>query len=211
MLKAFDADSGTVFNNPMNPTNSKIRTFIAVELPDQARSDIAGLQKDLVSAGLKCRWVKPQNIHLTLKFLGDVDREKVSDIGDGITSLACHLPAFDLRPKGLGCFPGVKNPRVIWTGVSGALDALKTLQTEVEKTLIPFGFKAEHRPFRGHLTIARVKSRLNPRKLAEALRTHSEFSSDIFAVKQVTLFQSVLKPEGPLYTRLCESPLGTPD
>ena len=188
-----------------------IRAFIALELPDQARLDIAAVQNDLTSAGLKLRWVKPQNIHLTLKFLGDVDRAKITDICDSITSVACQHQSFNLQPKGLGCFPGVKNPRVIWTGVSGTLDALKTLQADVEKTLIPHGFKAERRPFRGHLTIARVKSRLNPGKLAQALRNYSDFRSDIFAVKQVTLYQSLLEPEGPLYTRLCESPLGTPD
>lgn len=189
---------------------SKIRTFIAVELPDQTRLDIANLQKDLASAGLKLRWVKPQNIHLTLKFLGDVDGDKLADICDSITAVSCQHQLFDLQPKGLGCFPGLRNPRVIWVGISGTLEVLRALQSDVENALIPFGFNAEKRPFRGHLTVGRVKSRVSPHKLAEALRTHSDFNSEVFTVKQVTVFESKLQPTGPLYTKLCELPLEIP-
>ncbi len=189
---------------------SKIRTFIAVELPDRIRSDIDGLQKDLASTGLKLRWAKSQNMHLTLKFLGDVDRENIADICDGVGAVTRQHPAFDLQPSGIGCFPGLKNPRILWTGISGTLNVLKALRADLENTLIPLGFKAEKRPFRGHFTIGRVKARLNPRKLAEALRVHHDFSSDVFTVKQVTVFESRLQPTGPIYTKLCDSPLEEP-
>jgi len=185
-----------------------IRTFIALELPDQAKLDIAAVQNDLTSAGLKLRWVKPQNIHLTLKFLGEVDREKIADICDVLTAVACRHQFFNLQPRGLACFPGLKNPRVMWVGISGELDVLKALQNDVENVLIPLGFNAEKRSFRGHLTIGRIKNRLNSRKLVEALRTHSGFNSDSFNVKQVSVFESKLQPTGPIYTKLCELPLG---
>ena len=186
----------------------KVRAFIAIELPDRIRLDIASLQKDLASAGLKLRWVKSQNLHLTLKFLGDMNRETIADICNGLTAVTSMHPEFELQPSGIGCFPGLKNSRGLWTGISGTLDGLRTLQADVENALRPFGFKVEKRPFRGHLTIGRVKSRLNPHKLAEALRAHQGFYSDAFTVKQVTLFQSKLQPNGPVYTKLCESPLG---
>ncbi len=196
--------------NPTNPTNSKIRTFIALELPDQARSDINDLQKQLTSAGLKLRWVKPLNIHLTLKFMGDVDSNKLDPICDSVASAVSPHKAFDLQPRGIGCFPGLKNPRVFWVGLSGEVDILGSLQTDVENALIPLGFKAEKRPFRGHLTIGRTKKRLNPLKTAEALRAHSAFSSDVFTVNQVTVFGSKLQPAGPVYTKLYQSPLSIP-
>ena len=186
-----------------------IRTFIAIELPDQVRSDIARLQRDLTSSGLKLRWVKPINIHLTLKFLGDVERDKIDDICDKLSSVAGKYRHFELQPRGLGCFPGIRNPRVFWAGVGGKLNILKALQVDLEKALVPLGFKAEKRPFRGHLTIGRIKNRLNPRKLADALQIHKDFSSDVFTVKQVTAFQSSLQPTGPVYTELCELPLVT--
>jgi len=191
----------------MNATIPKVRTFIAIELPDQTRSDIAGVQKDLASAGLKLRWVKPQNIHLTLTFLGDVDRHLITAICDSMNTVTRQHPSFELQPRGLGCFPGLKNPRVFWVGLSGALVVLKALQTDVENALTPLGFNPEKRPFRGHVTIGRIKNRLNSRKLADVLRSHSEFSSDIFTVQQVTLFGSELQPTGPVYTRLCAAPL----
>jgi len=187
---------------------SKIRAFIAIELPESVRADIGDLQKSLAASGLKLRWVKPQNIHLTLKFLGDAGRETIGDFCDSIAAAAANYEVFDIRPRGVGCFPGVKNPRVIWVGLSGDLDVLGRLQADVEADLIPLGFKPEKRPFRGHLTIGRIKGGLNPKKLADRLRTHTEFATDVFRVTHVVLFQSILQPAGPEYTPLCKIPLG---
>ena len=185
----------------------KVRTFIAVELPERVRADVSGLQKDLAASGLKLRWVQPQNMHLTLKFLGDVERGSIGDICTCVAAAAHRCPAFDLVPGGVGCFPGVKNPRVVWVGISGELGSLRSLQADVENALSPLGFKPEKRPYRGHLTIGRVKARPHPHKLAAALRNHLEFGSEGFTVDHVGVFQSVLQPEGPTYTRLCHLPL----
>jgi RNA 2',3'-cyclic 3'-phosphodiesterase len=185
-----------------------IRTFVALEIPQTLREDIRNLQKNLLACGLKIRWVKPENMHLTLKFLGDVHPEKIDHICSVITVAVANCPVFQLIPSGVGCFPSVKRARILWVGVSGAFEWLKSLQASVENALEPLGFAAETRPYRGHLTIGRIKSHVAPKNLADALRSQQNFESETFSVKHVALFQSVLQPSGPVYTRLRHIPLG---
>ena len=187
---------------------SKFRTFIAVELPENIRSDIRKLQHVFRSYRFDIRWVKTQNMHLTLKFLGDVDPAHVEPIWNVLTEIVGQHPVFELLPRGMGVFPNIRQPRILWAGIAGQMDALRNLHRSVEIALDPLGFTAEKRLFKGHLTIGRIKKRIDPKRLADALRTHQNFESDPFAVERLVLFKSELLPGGPNYTKLYEMPFG---
>lgn len=187
---------------------SKIRTFVAIELPEDIRADIRKLQHDFTSYRFDIRWVIPLNMHLTLTFLGDIDPSNIEAVGRVLSETAAHYPIFELRPRGMGVFPNIRRPRIIWTGIAGQTDVLRSVQKSVANALDPLGFAAEKRPYRGHLTLGRVKSRIDQSRLVDALRTHQEFVSEAFSVERLVMFKSELHPGGPSYTKLCEMPLG---
>ncbi|MEA3436991.1 MAG: RNA 2',3'-cyclic phosphodiesterase, partial [Thermodesulfobacteriota bacterium] len=134
-----------------------IRAFIAIELPEEITAFIRKIQEGLRSYGFKARWVRPENVHLTLKFLGDINNEEIKKVGDAIISAASENSSMSLGAKGIGFFPGVKRSRVIWTGIAGQTKELTDLQKTLDGKLETIGFPKEKRPFKGHLTIARIK------------------------------------------------------
>jgi 2'-5' RNA ligase len=186
----------------------KFRTFVAIELPGYIRDDLRKLQHDFTSYRFGIRWVKPRNMHLTLKFLGDADPVHVEAIENVLAEIVGQTPVFELLPRGMGVFPNIRQPRILWTGIAGQVNALRYLHRSVEIALDPLGFTAEKRFFTGHLTIGRIKKRIEPKRLADALRTHQGFASDPFAVERLVLFKSDLKQNGPIYTKLREMHLG---
>ncbi|MBW2514475.1 MAG: RNA 2',3'-cyclic phosphodiesterase [Deltaproteobacteria bacterium] len=189
---------------------SKLRTFVAIELPESRQDDIRKLQHAFASQGLDIRWVKPMNLHLTLSFLGDVDPPDIDAVESVLSGTAANTPIFDLSPRGMGVFPNIRKPRILWVGMAGQTDMLRSVQKSVVGALVPLGFAADKRPYRGHLTIGRIKPRRTHQgRLVGALRTHQEFVSQAFTVKRLVIFKSDLRPDGPVYTRLCKMPLGT--
>lgn len=188
---------------------SKFRTFVAIELPKSRQDDIRKLQHAFASHRLDIRWVKPENLHLTLRFLGDVDPPDIDAVERVLSGTAANTPIFDLSPRGMGVFPNIRQPRILWVGMAGQTDMLRSLQKSLVDALVPLGFAADKRPYRGHLTIGRIKPRTHQGRLVGALRTHQEFFSQVFTVKRLVIFKSDLRPDGPVYTRLCEMPLGT--
>ncbi|MCF8069161.1 MAG: RNA 2',3'-cyclic phosphodiesterase [Desulfobacterales bacterium] len=179
-----------------------IRTFIAIEISEQARTTVCGIQNDLKSRGFKAKWIQPENIHLTLKFLGDISPEKVEDITAAMISAAeTYLPV-QLFVKGVGVFPNVKRPRIIWSGVTGDLDSLTGLQKSLDKKFETLGFASEKRPFKGHLTIARTKHQLDSKKMVDAIEAFRGKSSEPFLADRIILFQSELNNTGAVYTPL---------
>jgi 2'-5' RNA ligase len=186
----------------------KFRTFVAIELPEKIHVDIRKLQRDFASHRLNVRWVKPVNIHLTIRFLGNVDPSDVSGVGRVLSDTAANYPIFDLVPRGVGIFPNIRRPRIVWTGIAGQIDVLRSVQKSVENALVPLGFAAEKRPYRGHLTLGRIKARMDQGRLVTALRAHQDFVSETFSVKRLVMFKSELHPNGPVYTKLYEMALG---
>lgn len=184
-----------------------IRTFIAVELPQSLKADIQELQDTLKQEGLHLRWVRPQNIHLTLKFLGNIDVKKIPGITNTLTQAVRSQTAFSLTPQGLGFFPNLKNPKVMWIGVGGDTAELMALQRSIDQALDVLGFAKEKRPFKGHLTIGRTKGRIDSRKLSNTLKNYGMFASDPFKVERIALIKSELRPQGPIYTPLERVPL----
>jgi len=185
------------------------RAFIAVKLPAQVIDALGDLQSALKKQGLKLRWVQPANIHLTLKFLGDVSTERLQAVKSVIQELSGSQTAFTLESKGLGVFPTVKKARVLWSGIHGDVDRLAALQSDLDRALAGIGFVPDKRNFKGHLTLGRAKGRIDGKRLASAIIACGSFTSSSWAVERLVLFKSDLKPTGAVYTELFSADLAS--
>lgn len=181
---------------------SMIRAFIALDMPEAVQAGLGEIQARLRETGASVKWVKPDRIHLTLKFLGNVPQETLPQIAAALEAVASRTAPFRLRPEGCGAFPSLNQMRVIWVGLRGEEKILDTLQREVEEAVLPLGFPKEDRPFKPHLTLGRVKGRQRLRSLQESLRAHESFAAEAFDVKELVLYKSDLRPEGAHYTPL---------
>ncbi|QTA83288.1 2'-5' RNA ligase [Desulfonema limicola] len=179
-----------------------IRSFIAVPLPESIKKHIQGIQNNIRLKGLKMRWVKLENIHLTLKFLGDIPLSDIDAVSRTMAQAAESFTPMTLGVKGIGVFPGIKNPRILWAGMNGGTHSLIHFQQTLENSLIPLGFKKEKRSFKAHLTIARIKDRIFPKDIIQIIEKFGNFESEPFTAEEIILYQSLLKPTGPVYTGL---------
>ncbi len=183
-----------------------LRLFVAVELPASVRKRLADVAAELRGKGLeRLRWVKPENIHITLKFLGETPALRTPEIEDGLRAAAEGVAAHELTLGELGKFGGRRNPRVLWVDVRGDVDALKALQKRVDEKIGVLGFPPDERPFAAHLTLARVPQELAKqvaRPLSEAIEAVA-VPHPAIPVREVVLMSSDLRPDGPVYTRLC--------
>ena len=180
----------------------RIRTFIAIEIPERVKDRIGRLQQRLRSIDCQASWVKPSNIHLTLKFLGDVPRERIAHVVSSVERACTTTPPFEVEATGVGCFPSPRNPRVLWVGLStGEAAGLVKLHSAIEAELGGRGFARDKKPFNPHLTIARLRSPKNARQLAEQLLTEG-FEAERFTAREVIVMRSELNPSGSVYTPL---------
>ncbi len=179
-----------------------IRAFIALEVPEATRERLRHIQVRLKERGGAVRWVSPDRVHVTLKFLGSVPEDSIPPIAEALEKLAMRTVPFQLRAQGCGAFPSMKQMRVIWVGLNGELKALLELKEEVEEAMKPLGFTPEHRAFKPHLTLGRVKGRQGLRRLQEGLLAEQAFEAEAFDVKELVLYKSDLRPEGAIYTPL---------
>jgi 2'-5' RNA ligase len=178
-----------------------IRAFVAVDLEPQTVQRIAEAIDRLRPRIPGIRWLPPANFHLTLKFLGDVDEAKIEPIATALEREFCPFSCFTINAKGLGVFPDLKRPRILWVGLVG--DELNALASRVEKALIPFGFAAERRAFTPHLTVGRWREfNGSSKELGNEVEKWQGHDFGRSNVDEVILFQSVLKPEGAVYRRL---------
>ncbi len=182
------------------------RLFIAVELPEPVVKSVAKVQGDLKRAipDRAARWVRPEGIHLTLKFLGDVPIDQLDNLRGGMSDAASGHETFFLGIQGLGCFPNLKQPRVLWLGLVGEVQALAALQESVEACIAPLGFPSESRGFQPHLTLARSGRDATREELAALGRAAERGLGQIasWQVKNFSLMRSQLRPEGAVYTRV---------
>jgi 2'-5' RNA ligase len=184
------------------------RSFIAVEVPQSLRAKLEGVQRELKRADADVRWVRPESIHLTLKFLGSVSGEELEKISGAIAPIVSASVPFEIRLLGLGCFPSSRNPRIVWVGIEkGSLEA-SSLQKAVENRAAEVGFPPETRPFKPHLTIGRVRSSRGKASLAQAVENLRDVEIGSYPVNEVFLFRSELKPSGAVYTKLQTFPMG---
>jgi len=182
-----------------------IRSFIAVSISEGARRQIADLLDRLRrEPGVEVRWVRPELMHLTLAFLGDVSQDFLECAKARLVEVAQQHKAFTMQLKGLGAFPSPSCARVVWVGTEQGKDEVCTLQAGVVKALRSVGYQPERRPFSPHLTIGRQRI---PGDVSRAVAV--EFESEPFTVGRVVLFRSVLQPPGPVYSVLAEFPLSS--
>ncbi len=188
------------------------RLFVALELPPAVRAELVRVQAQLKQQvpPQTIRWVNPEGIHLTLKFLGDTPAVKQSSLERALTQAAEGHAQFDLAAGGLGCFPNLKRPRVAWVGLHQNLDALVALRNSVEEHIAPLGYPTENHPFNPHLTVGRVRRearRSDVERVGEFIASAPPGEPVPFRVAAVTLFRSELKPDGAVYTALFHASL----
>lgn len=178
-----------------------MRTFIAIPLPHECLAMLARMQQSLRRCQADVRWVAVSSIHLTLKFLGEVDPAQIAQLGESMENCARQEMTFGLRIRDLGCFPNPKNPRVIWCGISGETDSLLRLQRSVESACSRLGFAPEDRPFHPHLTLGRVNGKRNLQALMDYIKIGSDLECS-FQASHFNIYRSILKPQGAEYSVL---------
>lgn len=186
----------------------KIRSFIAIELDEEIKQTLASLIEKLKASGADVKWVKPENIHLTLKFLGHISKEKIDGIKRILDNAKDIFKPFRIILSDLGAFPKPSYPRVIWVGIKDGENNSKKIYDFMEKGLEKIGFQKEERPFSPHLTIGRVKSPKNRESLKSNIENLKNSLTKSLDVGHITLFQSTLTPGGPIYTPLYKAKLG---
>lgn len=184
-----------------------VRTFVCIEMPGDVRDRMEQLQVKLKQAGVEVSWVKPSNIHLTLKFLGDVPRPKIQGVCSAVERAARAFEPFEIEVSGTGCFPSMNSPRVLWVGLSQVPNELKQLQAVLEDGLAGEGFARDTRRFAPHLTIGRLRSQRHVTALVDRLRA-AGFEAVRFQATQIIVMRSDRKPTGAVYTPQAIIPLG---
>jgi RNA 2',3'-cyclic 3'-phosphodiesterase len=179
-----------------------IRAFLAVDLSETYRAGLATVQDYLKKSGADVRWTSVAGIHLTLKFFGEIEEDHVDTLAATAADITCTTPSFTLGVQGVGTFPGPRNPRVIWLGLSGRTDILAMMVQNLEQAFVPLGFPSEKRPFTPHLTLGRVRSSQGRETLSRALQTIALPDFPELLVDKLVLFRSTLRPQGALYTPL---------
>ncbi len=186
-----------------------IRTFVAIALSDDVKRDLAVIAQKVMKMGLDGSFTKPDSVHLTLKFLGNIEETRVDAIGEALTKAAAGIPVLRIQCRRVGVFPGPASPRVVWVGIE-AVPELTDLQRRIDDELEILGFPREDRPFSPHLTLARLKGRANIRILQDYLQKDGgREQAGSFSASEVHLFRSDLRPDGALYTKLRSVTLGS--
>lgn len=188
-----------------------MRAFIAIELPKNIIELLAKAQEILQESQADVKWVAKENLHLTLKFLDEINEEEKDKIVDIIKTTAHGYPTFKTALHDLGAFPKEKNPRIIWAGLDNQ-EQFREIAKDLEEKINKLGIPKEERSFKAHITMGRVKSNKNLSILSETLSKNAGLfknSDTVFEIKKITLFKSTLLKDGPLYERLYEVNLKT--
>jgi len=189
-------------------SESLTRSFIAVSIPEAIKNQLAGLQSRLKRADADVKWTRPEGIHITLRFLGYLHEQDLEKVKEALRASAKDFSPFETEIKGSGSFPERGRPRVIWVGLSKGEKELKEIFARLEQELIKRGLGSADRPFRGHLTLGRVRTGKNINKLVEYLQKESAKSFGAYSAESICLFKSQLHPQGAIYTALKEEFFG---
>ena len=179
-----------------------IRTFIAIELPANIIDALKNIQDELKDGSNKVAWVKPDNIHLTIRFLGDIEAGKINGITGLLEDAAAKNRSFDISVKGVGGFPTIDNPRVLWVGIEEGNVNLSALYNNIEYALSAIDFAKEERPFKPHLTLGRIKFLKDKKGLKERIERFKDTTLGEYMVDGICLFQSRLTTEGAVHIKL---------
>jgi 2'-5' RNA ligase len=186
-----------------------VRCFVAVDLSAEVRAAVTAVQARVRAAAPRAdvRWLDPHAFHLTLKFLGNVPDARVPAVSAALDG-AVSEPPLRLEARGLGAFPSLRRPRVLWAGIAGGAARLVALAGDIERALAALGFPPEDRPFRAHLTIGRVRSPRDAAALATALEAEAATTLGAWTAGEVVLYQSRLKPTGAVHEKVSHHRLG---
>jgi len=185
-----------------------VRLFVALEIDSSLRPGIAAIQDSLRASNADVAWTRPEQWHLTIRFLGDADESGLPGIVDALHRAASTVPPFTMHVRGLGTFPGGRRPRVAWLGIEDLSGhRLSLLAGAVERGLGVLGFPPEGRAFRPHLTLGRIRSARGVERLQEIIAAHASADVGTSLARELTLFQSELLPGGARYTALATSAL----
>jgi 2'-5' RNA ligase len=183
-----------------------IRTFVCIEIPQSIKARIEKLQSELRRPSAQISWVKPANIHLTLKFLGDVEQSKILQVNTAVNRATDSFSPFQITAGNTGCFPSPRNPSVLWIGIAPVAGDLQRLRDALEEELARQGFEHDNKKFNPHLTIARIRDSRNTAEVADAFLT-SGFAYESFQASEVIVMRSQLSPQGSIYTPQAVIPL----
>jgi len=186
----------------------EIRSFLAFELPLEIKEIVNRVSGEVRKSSLDVKWVKPDNIHLTVVFLGNIHRDDINALGDEVQKVCLDYGPFNISLKGMGSFPNRRNPRVLWLGLDGDLDRMSHFRDALQKGLNPFGIKEEKRKFNPHLTLGRFrKNSKRTYHLDKLILKYEDLDSPVCPLNELVLFKSELKPRGAEYTKLKAWPL----
>ncbi len=188
------------------PEAERIRSFIAVDLAAPVRTALRRLIDELARPKADIRWVRAEGLHITLKFLGWVEAARLEKVHAALAAAIADQAALQLRAHGLGAFPSLRRPRVLWVGLEGA--GLAELAARVEAAMVRMGFEAEKRAFTPHVTLGRVSSLRGWARVEELFKAHLDDEFGESGVDTVVIYRSTLRPDGALYTPLWTIPLG---
>jgi 2'-5' RNA ligase len=183
-----------------------IRSFIAIDVenPDVVRK-VEELQREVLRLGLDIKLVEKENLHITLRFLGEIPHSRINDVAKALANI--RMNKFQIKLRGVGVFPDLARPRVLWVGVSDGIEELKKLASTVRDAVDRFAENREDREFVAHLTVGRIKSSRNIERLQEFVARHANVDFGVITVDKIKLKKSVLTPRGPIYTDLFVQPL----
>jgi len=179
-----------------------MRAFIAIEIPPAVKEGMAGVRDRLKSAGVDAGWSRPEGVHLTLKFLGEVSEERVPEIMRALALALGDTGWFRLGVEGVGVFPNPASARVVWFGLTGDVNVLVALQAAVEQAMAGLGIESDDRPYTPHLTLGRIKRIRKRAAWLEGLAGVSNSRLPGFEVASVSLIESQLRPSGAVYREL---------
>ena len=184
-----------------------VRCFIAIHVPEAIRGALARLSAELRSCRVRAKWARPEQMHLTLRFLGEITPDQCATISAHMAKSTRKLAPFQLRVHGVGAFPNVRRANIIWSGVGPSDGPLAQLQMHCEAAARSAGLTAEPRAFFPHITLTRLTDRRPPEDLILAIERHQTFIAGEFTVEGVSLCKSELTQGGPVHSRLQEFPL----
>ena len=185
------------------------RTFVAVEISSMIRTRAGELIATFSGTAADVKWVEPHNLHLTLKFIGEVHEREMGELLRAVVDGARRVQAFDLEVCGAGAFPNVARPRTVWLGAGEGRESMIELHDSIEAELANLGYREEHRRFQTHLTIGRVRGTgIGITALGELLQQHADDVVGRMTVQKATVFSSTLTPDGPLYEVVGTAALG---
>jgi len=178
-----------------------IRTFIAIPVPESVFKLQRNLKNTISEKTGKVRWVKRDQLHITLKFVGDTPEESIDDVRGAIKIIADNTKPFEIFIQGTGCFPKIERPRVMWIGLNGALGQLNQLVKNIHNSLDPIGFPKDEKEFNPHITLARARY---PQKKTPDISSflNANFDPIPFRIEKFQFISSELFPNGPVYTIL---------